>query len=125
MVFRCTFYPTSFSGFSGHPLISENIIENVNFNSTSCNLILKIDNNLRNNQIDIFPNPTSDYLTINLTDFEKNSYVKIINAQGQQVLVQQLLEHESILNIKDLPKGNYIARVFCGNKIINLKLMKI
>ncbi|WP_163401070.1 aryl-sulfate sulfotransferase [Flavobacterium fluviatile] len=36
LVFRSTFYPKTFSGFSGHTLTSGNIIEDVNLISASC-----------------------------------------------------------------------------------------
>ena len=74
--------------------------------------------------INIYPNPASDFLQISLPQFEENSFVKIINAQGQSVLMEQLFNAETKLDINALPAGSYIARIYCGNKIENLRFAK-
>jgi hypothetical protein len=51
--------------------------------------------------------------------------VKIINAQGLAVLVEQLFNAETKLNISELVAGNYVVRFYCGNKIENLRFEKM
>jgi hypothetical protein len=75
--------------------------------------------------INIYPNPSSDFLQISLPQFDQNSFVKIINAQGQVVLVEQLFNAETKLNISELVAGNYVVRFYCGNKIENLRFDKM
>jgi hypothetical protein len=75
--------------------------------------------------ISIYPNPASDFLQISLPQFEENSFVKIVNAQGQTVLVEQLFNAETKLNISALPSGSYIARIYCENRIENLRFEKL
>jgi len=78
-----------------------------------------------NEDINIYPNPASDFLQISLSQFEENSFVKFINAQGQAVLVEQLFSTETVLNINELAAGSYVVRVYCGNKIENLRFEKM
>lgn len=75
--------------------------------------------------ISIYPNPASDFLQISLPQFEQNSFVKIINAQGQAVLVEQLFNAETKLNISELAAGSYVVRVYCGKRIENLRFEKM
>jgi hypothetical protein len=75
--------------------------------------------------ISIYPNPASDFLQISLPEFEENSFLKIINAQGQAVLVEQLFNAETKLNISELAAGSYVVRVYCGNRISNLRFEKL
>ncbi len=74
--------------------------------------------------IKLYPNPASNNLYVRLPEFSDLAFIKIINATGQAVLVQQLHAKETKLNISQLPKGNYIARLYCGNSIKNVKFVK-
>ena len=74
--------------------------------------------------IKLYPNPASNNLYVRLPEFSDLAFIKIINATGQAVLVQQLHTKETKLNISQLPKGNYIARIYCGNSIKNVKFVK-
>ncbi|MDD2637119.1 MAG: T9SS type A sorting domain-containing protein, partial [Bacteroidales bacterium] len=88
-----------------------------------CNVSVEIEE--IEESISIYPNPASDFLQISLPAFEENSFVKIINAQGQTVLVEQLFNLETTLNINELSAGSYVARVYCGNRIENFRFEKI
>lgn len=74
--------------------------------------------------IKLYPNPASNNLYVKLPKISDLAFIKIINATGQDVLVQQLHLKETKLNISQLPKGNYIARIYCGNSIKNVKFVK-
>ncbi len=74
--------------------------------------------------IKLYPNPASNNLYVRLPEFSDLAFIKIINATGQAVLVQQLHTKETKLNISQLPKGNYIARLYYGNSIKNVKFVK-
>jgi hypothetical protein len=51
--------------------------------------------------------------------------VKIINAQGQSVFVEQLFNAETKVNIRELAAGIYVVRVYVGNKISNMRFEKL
>ncbi len=71
------------------------------------------------NNISIFPNPTSEKLTI--TNFENNGKqfeLNIFNTFGQQVLSQQFSEkiETAIVDVSKFTEGVYILRMISGNK---------
>ena len=68
--------------------------------------------------IEIFPNPSKDF--INLSNFDKVSEVKIINLSGQ--LIQNI--NKSVVNISDLPKGEYILIYNYQHKKLTTRFQK-
>lgn len=92
LVFRCSFYPYSFSGFSGHSLSPSSIIEDTNPVSASCTLVLAIKNIPTNTQASIYPNPVKDKLHIKLEGaplYKVN--LSLCNSIGQTVYSQSEL----------------------------------
>lgn len=81
---------------------------------------------LENTSLQIFPNPTTQFLTIKLG--ENLSYpldIRLINLQGQ-VLIQQKIEHNlSTLNVQALPSGPYFVQIRDkGEQLSSSKIMK-
>ena len=70
-------------------------------------------------EINLFPNPTKDYLNINFISFEQeNINVKVIDIIGKTVLVEKMQalqgENNFSLNVKDLPNGTYFLEIGNG-----------
>jgi hypothetical protein len=42
LVFRCNFYPASYSGFTGHTLTPGSTIESINVNSSTCTIVIPV-----------------------------------------------------------------------------------
>ncbi len=61
----------------------------------------------------IFPNPTSDVLQINLkSDFSNKKIVATLyDMLGRQLLEIDVLNSKALLNVEDLPSGNYILKL--------------
>lgn len=57
-------------------------------------------------ELKIFPNPTSDFLFLNLNNTEFPAQLKIYSLQGN--LVQENTLESNNINISNLPQGNYI-----------------
>jgi len=74
--------------------------------------------------IQVYPNPATDYLQIQLPDENETSFVKILNLQGQTVLVQSLQSQTTRLNISDLAPGTYMVRLYYGHQIENVRVEK-
>lgn len=110
-----------------------------NFNGPDDVLIIKMDSvgnygisitalkniELNNLNATISPNPSSDFISINLsTELDINkSYFKIIDLNGNEVLSNTIYYHHSILDISDLSKGLYFFQFFNENGL--LKTFKI
>ncbi len=73
--------------------------------------------------IKIYPNPTSDFITIENTDHKSSSTYVILNSLGQQVLSGQLSGETTIVDIGGLSSGFYLLKIGeMGNK--SFKLIK-
>jgi hypothetical protein len=68
-------------------------------------------------QYTVYPNPTKDEVKFEINDFES---IKIYNSNGRLIRKTKF----SIINIKELPSGVYLYRIFKGGKIINGKIIK-
>ncbi|MFN8265545.1 MAG: S8/S53 family peptidase [Chitinophagaceae bacterium] len=77
--------------------------------------------------VQLYPNPAKNQLTIKLTDetFVKKLAIQIFNHQGQLVYTGEYQKQsgagQHILNIKQLPAGNYILTLKQQDKIYSIK----
>lgn len=68
---------------------------------------------LQKNQIKIYPNPSSDFITIeNVEDLKQSEFLI-----WPEKLVKQTRHKE--INIQNFAKGQYIMNVYTGNEIIS------
>ncbi|MGL5891542.1 MAG: aryl-sulfate sulfotransferase, partial [Bacteroidia bacterium] len=111
LVFRCSFYPASYSGFSANPLVTGSILENVNVVSAACSLSLSVTNPEIDEQFTAFPNPARDYITVQASDIEQ---VVLINATGQIVYRSQYSGNltQAEIPTAGLPNGLYFLAVY-------------
>ncbi len=84
--------------------------------STSLNIGVK-------NEINIYPNPATNFITINVIESYKDALFELFNVNGKLVLSKNIHHNESI-NIGTLNKGLYIYKATNGQKIITGKLIK-
>lgn len=120
MVFRCTFYPATYSGFLNQILTAGLPIE-LNPLPDSCGLSLttSINNIDEENGISVYPNPVTDWL--NLLPAESVQNVKVINLLGQSIIDTKSVH----LDLTNLSKGVYIVKVETnGNKMIIKRIVK-
>jgi hypothetical protein len=66
----------------------------------------------------VFPNPTSDFLSINLNCPESNTVVSLYNTQGVLVYQQQVASGTETftLDVSPFPAGLYVVEVLCGGR---------
>jgi len=77
-------------------------------------------------EIFIFPNPTIDYVTVNMEGFEfetgPRSY-QLYDLQGRLLKQNTINQNETQIDLNDLSSSIYILQVYANNKI--LKTFKI
>lgn len=128
-------YPIWFDYFTMY-IVTTNQVVNSTYNIylkeiSLCykNLVLGITNPKVFSDISVFPNPTiGDEIRIGL----KNStagiiQTKIFSVSGQQVLSQSfgnVTTSELKLSLKGLKQGNYILKIYQGNKVDAVKISK-
>lgn len=119
-VFRAEKYPVNFIGFSGKDLTPTAIIEDVNSVSANCKLLGVDDYISVDNELNIFPNPTSQEMTIK-TDREVNS-VLIYNLSGKKV--KEFKKSLNVYDISELATGMYFVKIQTENGVGVRKMIK-
>ncbi|HRY31355.1 MAG TPA: T9SS type A sorting domain-containing protein [Bacteroidales bacterium] len=72
----------------------------------------------------IYPNPSTELITISLPENSLPGHLSIINPIGQEVLQQTITNSFAHIDIREMPTGIYFAKVICGNKIHTVKIIK-
>jgi len=89
--------------------------------STPLKIIVENQNGIyqeKDQDVRIFPNPTSGLLTISVNAFhEKATVVEIKNPEGVTILRKQF-KKEIGISLGDRPKGMYFVKLTAGNNII-------
>ena len=85
----------------------------VGINETSINL-----------ELSVYPNPTTDYLTLKVADFETLNF-QLIDIQGRIIENKKVTASNTILKMEALPKAVYFLNVTKNNRIIKtFKIVK-
>ncbi len=72
---------------------------------------------------EIFPNPATQHITIQLADGEKGE-VQLLDAAGRSVARQNLNGGPNLINLQDRPAGLYLARIKVGDQLQTTRLLK-
>ena len=113
-VFRCSYYPTEYSGFSNHILSAGNTIENSNVISNTCNLTLAAtDFNLSNLNIKIYPNPAQDFISIQSDITEDNLEITFVDELGKVIQTNKILQGNTlaIIDLTSVYNGVYFVKI--------------
>lgn len=75
-----------------------------------------------NNNATIYPNPASDIIVVNTEGSTYNS-LEVTNLMGQTLLTEKLTQHETKVNVKNLPAGIYTLTLKGdnGNKVFKFE----
>ncbi|MBC7883833.1 MAG: T9SS type A sorting domain-containing protein [Saprospiraceae bacterium] len=74
----------------------------------------------------IYPNPTYEYLSLNINFKDKMAVMKITDADNKLILKKEVKTRvDHILNVNSYAAGLYIVTVQAGDKLINKKFIKI
>ncbi|PQJ11867.1 hypothetical protein CJD36_008720 [Flavipsychrobacter stenotrophus] len=111
-VFRCSFYPSNYSGFSGQTLIAGAPIE---INPTAYTCDLTDVQHIERAKIEISPNPATDHLFIKSITGEISDVI-LYNAIGQVMILQSGATKTHELDLQYLPSGLYYLSMNCNNR---------
>ncbi|MBX9449145.1 MAG: PKD domain-containing protein [Taibaiella sp.] len=79
---------------------------------TFVTIALGIDDTENSQSLDIYPNPTQQYLNISSKEGIRMSQLKVINSLGQVLLTQELdMVHSYQLDVNNLPSGSYYIHI--------------
>lgn len=91
--------------------------------------ILQINNPTQISQIAVYPNPTSDVVTVNLIGPAKSDFIlRLHDAYGQLILEEHLDFHNGFINLQvdltPLPVGVYFLAFSYENQLLTERVMK-
>ncbi|PKQ63872.1 hypothetical protein BZG02_07590 [Labilibaculum filiforme] len=72
--------------------------------------------------ISIYPNPTSNFLTINFPGKHKK-ILRIINRSGSIIYKKQIRRTKYIIDVQSYPKGVYLLKIQTNGKLISRKIV--
>jgi hypothetical protein len=76
-------------------------------------------------KINVYPNPTSDYIRVQTTSNTEQIYkIEIINNQAQIIFSLKPESNDEIIATNDLPAGLYILRIALETEIHNIRISK-
>jgi Secretion system C-terminal sorting domain len=75
-------------------------------------------------EIKLFPNPTSDKITIQSDNF-KNTTLQFTDVLGKQILQQNVTKSETILDLSNYSSGQYFLQLERDNKRVVYKIIKL
>ena len=70
-------------------------------------------------KVNVYPNPTNDYLTFEFEKDVNQSDLIIFNVEGQTVRSTKVTQQKTTLEVGDLPAGTYYFHVIDGRKRIS------
>ena len=125
--FRCTFYPSSYSGFNNQLFSSPTIIENSNSVSNTCTLSTTIDEEtLGEEAVFVYPNPAKEFINVEFSGLsDENIRIEIIDVFGKVVQKENRKNENGIfnLNVRSLAAGYYLLKISSGNSVIQKKII--
>ena len=125
--FRCTFYPSSYSGFNNQLFSSPTIIENSNSVSSTCTLSTTIDEEtLGEEAVFVYPNPAKEFINVEFSGLsDENISIEIIDVFGKVVQKENRKNENGIfnLNVSSLAAGYYLLKISSGNSVIQKKII--
>jgi hypothetical protein len=75
-------------------------------------------------QIEIFPNPVHDRLTILVPGNEKNKHMSLRNVNGRELLQTPIKHDRAVLNMEAFQAGIYLLQIIKGNNTYVRKVLK-
>ena len=98
------------------------VIGLLNGNIVDVTFVGSINKNVINNNVSIYPNPTSGLLNILVSE---NSTVQLIDVTGKEVLLQTTLNayEKQEMNVSNFANGVYMMKIFNNNSVTVKKVV--
>ena len=78
-------------------------------------LALSYDELSENVEVTVFPNPSTDQITISLTNYNEDVQLELFDMNGRLILNKALINNSAKINIEEAGKGTFIYRLSSNN----------
>lgn len=75
-------------------------------------------------QLKIYPNPAEDNITVESPALTANTFLSIVNVNGQVLMERMITDHKTSMDISNLPGGVYFIRVKNDRMVETGKIVK-
>jgi len=75
-------------------------------------------------EVNVYPNPTSDNLVVEVTDQFINEEIYLYSVSGQLVLRQKLANVQTVVDVSALPEGEYLMALKSDETSFTWKIVK-
>lgn len=83
-------------------------------------------NEYKDIQTELFPNPASDYFVLNIPDYiPEHMMLNLINAQGELVLSQRVFQGSNVIELLEIPSGLYLLQLKDQNGLMKTEKLVI
>lgn len=89
----------------------------------NCTLTLDVQDSVYNNEVLIYPNPSSDVVYITNTTTKTVNQITIYDISGKQV--REIKEPTNKVVISDLSSGAYFVKLACENEVFYVRFVKV
>lgn len=79
---------------------------------------------LKDNEIELFPNPTKEFLNIKIDGYNLIDRISILDLQGRVLLSKSINSKENTIDVSILKDGLYFIKAESGKKAIRSKFIK-
>ncbi|MCK3682713.1 PKD domain-containing protein [Maribellus sp. YY47] len=76
------------------------------------------------NQLKVYPNPTTDYVNIKIDEIGFNDIYSIYDIGGKLLAQGQISSSDTRVNLSTYPQGIYMIRIANNDRIHNMKIIK-
>ena len=81
-------------------------------------------NEIKGSMVSLYPNPSSESLTIEISGQSLGYNLSIMNIEGQELIACPIIEPKTQLDISTLPNGVYFVRLANDKSIKVVKIIK-
>lgn len=108
-----------------NPILWRNFFSNVYGAAVRCicDLPVSINETKSSSNIILYPNPSTNFVVVE--GLKYNSYIEIINLQGQIVKNLNVSNTKTTLDVSELPKGIYFIRINSDEELYVTKFLKL
>jgi hypothetical protein len=87
--------------------------------------VSSVDASFVNINLDLFPNPSFDFLNIRLVEFREKLHFQLMDLNGRIISESKILELQSQINMQDLPSATYLLSIYENGKAVKtFKIVK-